>query len=391
MNTLQYIEAKILSPAKLDSYGAPSTSVAILEDGALHTHVFSKSAEDAETVYRADSISKAITALGVARLVDQGRLTYDSRMTNLIPVASFIHNPESIDLAEHVTLRMLLNHTSGLTRKTKCDHASHVKDSFSGTFCLHFSSFPGGQWLYDSDAFALVQPAMENVCGKPFPELMQELIMLPLGMTRSFWGELSPQEANYAESSTTSAQSQHRRPLQDAELATEGMWTTPCDLVKAISAVQQSLLGSIPFLDRVTVRRMLVTDATPLTPTAESEERCGLGWFATPTSFAHRGGAASGGYHSYCFGFFDQELPHLQTTSFAVMTNSIRGIHAMRPLLSAVMHMKRWPRQDTLPSSFGMDSSTPCPAPETVEIDPQWRSWKGEWQFGCLYMYVKNI
>lgn len=192
---LQQIEADILPSTKLNQHETPSAFVAILQGETLEAQVFTTDLENPETLYLADSVSKAITSIGVARLVDQGLLSFEDGITDYVEAESFLHHRESEAMVHHVTIQMLMTHTSGLVKNTYCDH-SGIPD-FAGHACWHFGHLPGSKWHYD-DAFGLVQRVMEKVTGKPFPELMRDLVAGPLGMTRTFWGELPASETNLA-------------------------------------------------------------------------------------------------------------------------------------------------------------------------------------------------
>jgi len=97
--------------------GVPSASIAILEDGKISAAVVTNGHEDTDTVYQACSISKAITAFAVAKLVDEGQFTYDTRVAKHLPqsVVDCIVAPATVHLMQHVTVRMLVSHTSGLS------------------------------------------------------------------------------------------------------------------------------------------------------------------------------------------------------------------------------------------------------------------------------------
>jgi CubicO group peptidase (beta-lactamase class C family) len=385
MNVFQEIEAHILPSTRIAQYGAPSASVAILENDDVQTHVFTKNDEDSQTMYLADSNTKPITALGIARLVDQGLLNFTDKITDFMEPSSFLHHPESGEMIKHVTIQMLLTHTSGLVKKSACDHSDHPE--FSRNACLQFNHFHGSKWHYENDAFALVQLAMEKVSGTPFPKLMHQLVTRPLGMTRTSWGQLPKDETDFAKPHAGSVQMKPRPACHEAELSTMGMWSTPSDMVKAISAVQKSLQASTSFLSQDTAKFMLITGAKPTRSIGESPEKLALGWFATSTTFGHRGCRPGNGYHCYFFGFHGLEMGGLQSTSCAVMTNSHDGLEAIRALINAVMYVKQWPRQEIMPSNLGIDASTPCAAPKSIMIDPQWEKWIGDWsrdsQRGC--------
>lgn len=189
-------------------------------------------------------------------------------------------------MIEHVTIHMLMTRMSGLIQTPVCDHSAMPE--FTGHACWHFGHFPGTKWYYDN-AFSIVQQAMEHVTGQTFPDIMRELVAIPLGMARTFWGELATSETNYAKPHFRRVQVPLPAPYHQAELSVYGMWTTASDMLRAISAVQKSLRASTSFLSQASAEFILIKGATPMRAVGGCLEQLGLGWFVTPTVFGHRG------------------------------------------------------------------------------------------------------
>jgi len=74
----------IFPPASLVKAGVPTASVALLVKDGVSTHVVTTGLEDKDTLYQACSISKAITGLAVAKLIDQGHIQYSLRSSRII-------------------------------------------------------------------------------------------------------------------------------------------------------------------------------------------------------------------------------------------------------------------------------------------------------------------
>lgn len=79
MGVLQDLEKLVLPVDRLNTDGIPSASLAILEDGKVSAHVITSGPENVDTVYQAASISKAITAVAIAKLVDDGHISYETK------------------------------------------------------------------------------------------------------------------------------------------------------------------------------------------------------------------------------------------------------------------------------------------------------------------------
>ncbi len=244
MGVLQDLENLILSVNRLNIDGVPSASLAILEDGKVSSHVITNGKENADTVYQACSISKAITALAVAKLIDDGHITYDTKAADHLPQSTIecLVDGNTAHLMQHVTIEMLLTHTSGLSQHGFPGYVGArptTEDIFSGrppsnTPKMHFVTFPGTQHSYSGGGFTVLQVVLEDVIKMPFPEIMQRTVLEPLEMHRSWYSFVPPEETNIAVARCTAyAKGPNAADYHDlVELAAAGLWTTPSDLLK---------------------------------------------------------------------------------------------------------------------------------------------------------------
>ncbi len=139
----------------------------------------------ADTISRAASISKSLTATMVMRLVDRGQLDLDRPVIEYLPGLRL----SLAGAAERITLRMLLSHTSGLSRDVDWWGSRDfdaleilVRDVLPE---IPMPATPGTVWSYSNSGICLAARVAEVVTGKLYPELMSELLFDPLGMTRS--------------------------------------------------------------------------------------------------------------------------------------------------------------------------------------------------------------
>ncbi|KAK5138433.1 hypothetical protein LTR08_000019 [Meristemomyces frigidus] len=386
---------EIVPVERLNADGVPSASIAILEHGKISAAVITSSREDTETVYQACSISKAITALAVAKLVDDGHFTYDTRVAEHLPrsVIDCITETSTAHLIDHVTIKMLVSHTSGLSQHSFPGYAGDLptaEDILAGrapsnTPKIRFNSFPGAQFSYSGGGFTLLQVVLEGLMQMPFPEIMQQTVLRPLAMTRSHYGALSHEERNYATAHYTAYTKAGSPYHRFVELAAAGLWTTPSDLVRAIAAIQQSLHSETGFLKKETAHYILTQ-----MPQTDAQDGMALGWSANASTFAHSGDNDPG-YQCYAFGFHDgmvnvtndTDKPKVATgNGLAIMSNSVLGFDAIRKIVSAVFYLKNWPRFRSLPSHFGKEDYVPYAAPEGAVLVDTWRDWCGQWSGG---------
>ena len=142
-----------------------------------------------ETVFEAGSVSKQFTAATVVLLAAKGRLSLDDDVRR--------HVPEVPDYGRTITLRHLLNHTSGLRdwgavqeiagwpRGTRTYSHAHVLDIVSRQRSLNFA--PGTEYSYSNTGYNLLAVVVERVSGVSFAEFSRREIFAPLGMTRTEW------------------------------------------------------------------------------------------------------------------------------------------------------------------------------------------------------------
>jgi CubicO group peptidase (beta-lactamase class C family) len=395
MNVLEHLEKHIIPAAKLNADGIPSASIAILDDGKISAHVISNGKENNETVYQACSISKAITAIGVAKLVDDGRISYDTKVADHLGQTTIdcLVDDKTSHFLSDVTVGMLLSHTSGLSQggfpgyDGKTPSAEEVLSGRypSNTPRVRFLSFPGAQFKYSGGGFTVLQVFLENVTKTPFANFMKATVLEPLGMSRSWYGDLQRNEENFTKA--------HRTGYTESgchsfiELAAAYLWTTPTDLLKAVSAVQESLYTDHGFVSRATAKKML-SHVVVASFFGGHPLYMAMGWAVNEHIFAHSGENFPG-YNTYVFGFHSDntstsgsESGHKPRNGIAVMTNSSLGHEmAIRQIIGAILYLKGWERTQDLPSLFGSDNEhSPYAAPEGVEVGDGWRDWIGKWE-----------
>ena len=142
-----------------------------------------------DTIFEAGSVSKQFTAAAVLLLARDGKLSIDD------PVRRYI--PELPDFGPPLTIRHMLNHTSGLRdwgsvesiagwpRTSRVYTHAHVLDIVSRQKALNFA--PGTRWSYSNTGFNLAAIIVSRVSGMPFADFVRERIFAPRGMTRTSW------------------------------------------------------------------------------------------------------------------------------------------------------------------------------------------------------------
>jgi CubicO group peptidase (beta-lactamase class C family) len=142
-----------------------------------------------DTIFEAGSVSKQFTAAAVLLLARDGKLSLDD------PARKYV--PELPDYGSPLTIRHMLNHTSGLRdwgsvagvagwpRTTRVYTHAHVLDIVSRQRSLNFT--PGTKWSYSNTGYNLAAIIVSRVSGMSFADFTRERIFEPLGMTRTSW------------------------------------------------------------------------------------------------------------------------------------------------------------------------------------------------------------
>ncbi|GAB7330403.1 hypothetical protein MBLNU13_g02023t1 [Cladosporium sp. NU13] len=398
--------SEIFPPASLVKAGVPTASVALLSRGKVSTHIITMGSEDADTLYQACSISKAITGLAVAKLIDQGHLEYSTLITDHLPqeVVSLVTDSKSKHLFRHLTVSHLLSHTSGLSQHgfpgyNVSDDLPAAYNVLAGTPpantpMVHFTTFPGAQFSYSGGGFVILQLFLEALLLKSFASIMQATVLEPLDMTRSYFDPLPEDETNYSEPYLTGHLKAPTGPFRFVELAAAGLWTTPSDLLKAIAAVRTSLDATQDgFLSFATAQEMLK-------PVQQVRGGYSIanGWFVTDNAFGHAGGNEPG-YGCYVIGSHhkvnDNGVSRALAASpwdstLAVMTNGPYTNQAVWNVVSAVFHLQNWRRLAVLPGGMVDDEWRAVPASEGTEIDASWKDWTGDWEGGWKIISIEE-
>lgn len=201
------------------------------EQGATDTLVFGNAhlpdrLVRPDTVFRAASVSKFVTALGAMKLKEQGRLDLDRDVNEYFPFS--LRHPQAPDTP--ITLRMLLSHTAGI--HDGAAYNSGIVKNVSLTELLKGDSFtdhlPGEKWEYSNFGAGIAGAMMEAAAGTDFETLMQKTVFRPLGVTATYYpqkvqGDLADAVRILPRSKTPNFNASERksRPLPPAEVNPE--------------------------------------------------------------------------------------------------------------------------------------------------------------------------
>lgn len=141
----------------------------------------------ADGLFRIGSVTKQMAAAGLLKLVEMGKVALDDPLTRHVP---------GYPNGEHITVLMLLNHTSGIRSYTSIPgymDAEIRKDLTTAQMIEVFKNQepefePGANWSYNNSGYVLVGAVIEAASGMAWHEWLTKAIFKPLGMTNTGWG-----------------------------------------------------------------------------------------------------------------------------------------------------------------------------------------------------------
>ncbi|MEP6732734.1 MAG: serine hydrolase domain-containing protein [bacterium] len=149
------------------------------------------------TVYEIGSITKQFTSSAIMRLVEQGKIRLDDDLSKYVPTFPL--------QGKHVTIRQLLNHTSGIHSYTSNKawattwSQDLTPDSIVGFVARDTFDFaPGSRWLYNNTGYVLLGMVIEKVTGKPYAAYLDEQFFKPLGLKQTRYCPAHPTDTTYA-------------------------------------------------------------------------------------------------------------------------------------------------------------------------------------------------
>jgi CubicO group peptidase (beta-lactamase class C family) len=342
---------------RMKHYNVPGVSIAFFENGQIawtRSYGFADVATGrrvtAETLFQSASISKPAAALAVLRLVQEGKLNLDEDVN--LKLRSWKVPENEFTKQEKVTLRRILSHSAGMNIRRFPGYASDEPvpttlqilngEKPANTTPIRVDTVPGTIWRYSGGGYVTMQLLLADVTHTAVPELLNEMVLRPIGMTHSTFEEPLPK------SLWDSAATPYRedgRPVKGGwhtypEITPAALWTTPSDIARMAIEVQNEYAGkSNKILSSQMMHEMLT----------HQKDDWGLG-FALETPghklrFSH-GGSNEG------FRCTLQAYTEAPGQGIVIMTNGDQGWNLLNEILRAVSKEYGWedfhPQEHTL-------------------------------------------
>jgi CubicO group peptidase (beta-lactamase class C family) len=323
--------------APLSTPKAPGVAALVKKDGRV---LFARgygvrdlrtfTAIDPQTNFRLASCTKQFTAMAIMLLVHDGKLRYEQTLTEIFP--------EFPAFGKAITVRHLLNHTSGLQDyEILMDEAKHagwteenqIQDADVLTLFensdLETTIFaPGTKWAYSNSGYVLLGLIAAKVSGKTFGDFLDERIFTPLKMDQTIAYEKGQNEVRtraFGHTKGADGWKQTDQSSTSATLGDGGVYSSLRDLEKWDEALARHTLLSQDEMRAALTPAQLADRARPEWP-ADSDRPAGtpvsygFGWFLDPYQghprMWHYGDTM--GFHSYIERFAADAAGHGRLT-----------------------------------------------------------------------------
>jgi CubicO group peptidase (beta-lactamase class C family) len=331
-----------------------------------------------DTLFQAGSISKPVASMAALHLVQEGKLSLDADVNTKL--TSWKVPPSDAAPGAIVTPRELLTHTAGMTVHgfpgyTPAGPVPTLVQVLNGekpanTPAIRIETPPGTKWNYSGGGFTIMQQLVIDVSHQPFPKLLHDTVLAPIGMTHSTYDQPLPTAmqphaaAPYDSHGVALPEGAHTYP----EMAAAGLWTTPSDLGRYIIENQQSLQGHANHVLSADMTKQMMTPGM-------GSWGLGLQIGGSPSNpyFAH--GGSNAGFEDYFFGYENSG------DGAAIMTNGQNGSRLCSEIASAIALAYGWPDfrpaertmiqlpSDVLPRFAGTYQSPAPPVTITITLD----------------------
>ena len=236
----------------------PGISIAVIRDGEIDwargfgvADVESGRPVTTETLFQAASISKPVAAAAALSMVRDGLLDLDEDVN--VKLKSWKLPASEFTDQQPVTLRHLLSHTGGISvlglpgygRNDALPSTIDVLEGRGNTGPVRVIGTPGTNWQYSDGGYVIIGQLMEDVAGKPYPEIVRERVFEPAGMTHSTYVQPLPPKHERA---TATGYARNGSAVEGRyriypEIGAAGLWTTAEDLARFVLAIQRSRAG----------------------------------------------------------------------------------------------------------------------------------------------------
>jgi CubicO group peptidase (beta-lactamase class C family) len=298
-----------------------------------------------ETIYHMASVSKEFTGYAIVLLARQGRLSLDDDIRKYLTWFP--------DMKEKITIRHLLNHTSGIrdqwqllavsgTRLDDVITQEHIVKLLSRQKDLNFK--PGERYLYCNSGYTMCAEIVKAVTGKTLRQFTDSAIFKPLGMSQThFHDDYTEIVPNRSYSYSRKGLGFSNSVLSYSNAGATSLFTNINDLSKWVKNYYHTVAGDQKDIKALTQKGILNNGR-------ENDYALGIifnkykGW----RQFSH--GGADAGYRTYLAVFPDLKMGFLVFSNLADFNTAERA-YAMADLFIKDSSSKAFPLASLIDSS----------------------------------------
>ena len=347
---------------RMKHYGVHGVSIAVIDSfkiawvksyGVMDTTT--KQPVTDSTLFQAASISKPVFAMAALKLVEQGSLQLDADVNTQLTSWKVPEN--EFTAMEKVTLKRLLGHVAGTTVHgfggyRNGDPLPTLVNILNGEAPANsppvvVDQTPGTAWRYSGGGYCVASQLILDAKGGTIPQHMHELVLGPLGMTRSTYEQPLPVRmahnaaSGYVPDGSMTVGKWHIYP----EISPDGLWTTATDLARFVIDVQRTLAtDSGKVLKRATARQMVE-------PFVEPHSGVGL-------MLIDKRGERYFEHNGWNEGFCGEIIGHVESGKGVVILINANQPDFMYEVVRSVMRAYDWPGVSPPHKQVPMDSTT---------------------------------
>lgn len=284
-----------------------------------------------DRIFKVGSITKEFTAAAIMRLAEQGKLSIDD------PVVRYLPNFP----IRTITIRELLNHTSGLRSYTNeifqlregriKRTAAQMLDYILAQDGLETFA-PGSQYRYSNSGYYFLGAIIEQISGRSYNQFVQENFFTPLGLAHT---SVDIDEA------IIPGRVKGYDTAPEAPLGFSNATYLSPSAAGPAGAVQSNAADLLCWQQALLAGKVLTSDTvTQMSRPGKGDYGLGLMTRRTQTGVVSVGhGGAINGFHSYLFSYPDRKL------TFVILANTSRAISPLLPDFEAGL-LKAFPIED---------------------------------------------
>jgi CubicO group peptidase (beta-lactamase class C family) len=331
---------------RMKELNVPGVSIAVIHNGSIEwargfgVRSIGGPAVNPDTMFQAGSISKPLAAMACLRLVQEGKLALDTDVNNYLTSWNFPSDPAA--QGKPITLRQLLTHTAGTTVHGFPGYANAASvptlvqvlngQKPANTPPIRSEAVPGSRWNYSGGGYTIIQQVLLDVTKEPFPKLLHDTVLAPIGMTRSTYDQPLPPSLR------ENAATPYRRDGQPVEggahtypeMAAAGLWTTPTDIARYAIEVDRSFNGQTSHVLSAEMTKQMLAPGM-------GHWGLGLGIGGSDSNLYFSHGGANEGFRNN-FVMYEQG-----GNGFVVMTNGDNGGMLGEEIMHSIANEYNWP------------------------------------------------